>query len=111
MKHRSIHINAVLNYYTEGSLYDDESKNAVRDSVLFIIYTGCRINEVETLKWENIDIEKGFFVFKNPKMEMTVYFRGVIIFFNTTRAVEKLFRGGEGTLSKYCKYGIIFFLH
>lgn len=65
----SIHTyyNAVLNYYTERSLYDDESKNAVRDLVLFIMYTGCRRNEAQTLKWENIDIEKGLFVFKDPK--------------------------------------------
>lgn len=59
--------NAVLNYYTERSLYDDPSKNAVRDLVLFIMYTGCRRNEAQTLKWENVDIEKGLFVFKDPK--------------------------------------------
>lgn len=59
--------NAVLNYFTERSLYDDSSKNAVRDLVLFIMYTGCRRNEAQTLKWENVDIEKGLFVFKDPK--------------------------------------------
>lgn len=59
--------NAVLNYYTERSLYDDASKNATRDLVLFIMYTGCRRNEAQTLKWENVDIEKGLFVFKDPK--------------------------------------------
>ena len=59
--------NAVLNYYTERSLCDDSSKNAVRDLVLFIMYTGCRRNEAQTLKWENVDIEKGLFVFKDPK--------------------------------------------
>ena len=65
----SIHTyyNAVLNYYTERSLYDDESKNATRDLVLFIMYTGCRRNEAQTLKWENVDIEKGLFVFTDPK--------------------------------------------
>ncbi len=59
--------NAVLNYFTERSLYDDASKNAVRDLVLFIMYTGCRRNEAQTLKWENVDIEKGLFIFKDPK--------------------------------------------
>ncbi|WP_151706685.1 integrase family protein [Acinetobacter sp. TUM15064] len=59
--------NAVLNYFTERSLYDDASKNAVRDLVLFIMYTGCRRNEAQTLKWENVDMEKGLFVFKDPK--------------------------------------------
>ncbi|WP_336148257.1 tyrosine-type recombinase/integrase [Acinetobacter ursingii] len=59
--------NAVLNYYTERSLYEDASKNATRDLVLFIMYTGCRRNEAQTLKWENVDIEKGLFVFKDPK--------------------------------------------
>lgn len=59
--------NAVLNYYTERSLYDDESKNAVRDMVLFIMYTGCRRNEAQTLKWETVDLEKGLFVFTDPK--------------------------------------------
>lgn len=65
----SIHTfyNAVLNYFTERSLYEDASKNAVRDLVLFIMYTGCRRNEAQTLKWENVDIEKGLFVFKDPK--------------------------------------------
>jgi len=65
----SIHTyyNAVLNYFTERSLYDDASKNAVRDLVLFIMYTGCRRNEAQTLKWENVDMEKGLFVFKDPK--------------------------------------------
>ena len=62
-----VYYNAVLNYFTERSLYDDESKNAVRDLVLFIMYTGCRRNEAQTLKWENVDIEKGIFIFKNPK--------------------------------------------
>lgn len=59
--------NAVLNYYTERSLYEDASKNATRDLVLFIMYTGCRRNEAQTLKWENVDIGKGVFVFKDPK--------------------------------------------
>jgi integrase len=59
--------NAVLNYFTERSLYDDASKNAARDLVLFIMYTGCRRNEAQTLKWENVDMEKGLFVFKDPK--------------------------------------------
>lgn len=59
--------NAVLNYFTERSLYDDASKNAVRDLVLFIMYTGCRRNEAQTLKWVNVDMEKGLFVFKDPK--------------------------------------------
>lgn len=59
--------NAVLNYFTERSLYDDASKNAVRDLVLFIMYTGCRRNEAQTLKWENVDMGKGLFVFKDPK--------------------------------------------
>ncbi|TCB67431.1 DUF4102 domain-containing protein [Acinetobacter sp. ANC 4216] len=59
--------NAVLNYFTERSLYEDASKNATRDLVLFIMYTGCRRNEAQTLKWENVDIEKGLFVFKDPK--------------------------------------------
>ena len=65
----NIHIfyNAALNYYTERSLYEDASKNAVRDLVLFIMYTGCRRNEAQTLKWDNVDIEKGLFVFKDPK--------------------------------------------
>lgn len=65
----NIHVfyNAVLNYFTERSLYDDASKNAVRDLVLFIMYTGCRRNEAQTLKWENVDIEKGLFIFKDPK--------------------------------------------
>lgn len=65
----NIHVfyNAVLNYFTERSLYDDASKNAVRDLVLFVMYTGCRRNEAQTLKWENVDIEKGLFVFKDPK--------------------------------------------
>lgn len=65
----NIHIfyNAALNYYTERSLYEDASKNAVRDLVLFIMYTGCRRNEAQTLKWENVDIKKGLFVFKDPK--------------------------------------------
>ena len=58
---------AVLNYFTERSLYDDASKNAARDLVLFIMYTGCRRNEAQTLKWENVDMEKGLFVFKDPK--------------------------------------------
>ncbi|WP_414659245.1 tyrosine-type recombinase/integrase [Acinetobacter courvalinii] len=58
---------AVLNYYTERSLYEDESKNTVRDLVLFIMYTGCRRNEAQTLKWETVDIEKGIFKFKDPK--------------------------------------------
>ncbi|RKW98484.1 hypothetical protein D9B85_13570, partial [Corynebacterium diphtheriae] len=52
---------------TERSLYEDASKNATRDLVLFIMYTGCRRNEAQTLKWENVDIEKGLFVFKDPK--------------------------------------------
>lgn len=59
--------NAVLNYFTERSLYEDASKNATRDLVLFVMYTGCRRNEAQTLKWENVDIEKGLFVFKDPK--------------------------------------------
>ena len=65
----NIHVfyNAVLNYFTERSLYDDASKNAVRDLVLFVMYTGCRRNEAQTLKWENVDIEKGLFIFKDPK--------------------------------------------
>lgn len=58
---------AVLNYFTERSLYEDESKNTVRDLVLFIMYTGCRRNEAQTLKWETVDIEKGIFKFKDPK--------------------------------------------
>lgn len=59
--------NAVLNYFTERSLYEDSSKNATRDFVLFVMYTGCRRNEAQTLRWENVDIEKGLFVFKDPK--------------------------------------------
>lgn len=59
--------NAVLNYFTERSLYNDAAKNATRDFVLFVMYTGCRRNEAQTLKWENVDIEKGLFVFKDPK--------------------------------------------
>ena len=59
--------NAVLNYYTERSLLDSAFKNATRDFVLFVMYTGCRRNEAQTLKWENVDIEKGLFVFKDPK--------------------------------------------
>lgn len=58
---------AALNYYTERSLYNDASKNAVRDLVMFIMYTGCRRNEAQTLKWENIDMEKGIFIFRDPK--------------------------------------------
>lgn len=58
---------AALNYYTERSLYSDASKNAVRDLVMFIMYTGCRRNEAQTLKWENVDMEKGIFIFRDPK--------------------------------------------
>ncbi len=59
--------NAVLNYFTERSLYEDASKNATRDLTLFIMYTGCRRNEAQTLMWENVDMENGLFVFKDPK--------------------------------------------
>ncbi|OTG81843.1 integrase [Acinetobacter sp. ANC 4558] len=62
-----IFYNAVLNYFTERSLYEDSARNASRDLVLFIMYTGCRRNEAQTLKWENVDIETGVFVFKDPK--------------------------------------------
>lgn len=57
----------VLDYKNEKSLLNDEAKNAVRDMVLFIMYTGCRRNEAQKLKWENVDIEKGLFIFIDPK--------------------------------------------
>lgn len=58
---------AVLKYKNEKSLISSEAKNAVRDLVLFIMYTGCRRNEARTLRWENVDINKGEFIFIDPK--------------------------------------------
>lgn len=58
---------AVLNYKNEKSLISSEAKNAVRDLVLFTMYTGCRRNEAQTLQWKNVDIERGEFIFIDPK--------------------------------------------
>ncbi len=58
---------AVLNYKNEKILISSEAKNAVRDLVLFIMYTGCRRSEAQTLKWDSVDIIKGEFIFIDPK--------------------------------------------
>lgn len=89
----NIHVfyNAVLNYFTERSLYDDASKNAVRDLVLFIMYTGCRRNEAQTLKWENVDIEKDYLYLKIRKMVMIIcYLRWVTIYLKSLSSVMSL---------------------
>lgn len=59
--------NAVMNYKGDGILYENSFKNSVRDMVIFAMYTGCRREEAQGLKWENVDLEQGVFVFKDPK--------------------------------------------
>lgn len=58
---------AVLNYVGEGSLYENSFKNSVRDLVIFAMYTGCRREEAQSLKWVNVDLNQKEFVFKDPK--------------------------------------------
>ncbi|MFJ1518504.1 tyrosine-type recombinase/integrase [Acinetobacter sp. ABJ_C1_1] len=58
---------AVMEYRGEDSLRVTEFTNSTRDLVLCVMFTGCRRDEGQTLKWSEVDIEKGTFVFTDPK--------------------------------------------
>ncbi|EMP8096217.1 tyrosine-type recombinase/integrase, partial [Acinetobacter baumannii] len=58
---------AVMEYRGEDSIRLTEFTNSTRDLVLCVMFTGCRRDEGQTLKWSEVDIEKGTFVFKDPK--------------------------------------------
>lgn len=57
----------VMEYRGEDSIRLTEFTNSTRDLVLCVMFTGCRREEGQTLKWSEVDIEKGTFVFKDPK--------------------------------------------
>ncbi|MEC7121030.1 MAG: integrase family protein [Pseudomonadota bacterium] len=54
-------------YIDESSLRDDGTKHAVRDMLIFIMLTGCRRNEAESLAWQNVDLKHGTVMFLDPK--------------------------------------------
>lgn len=54
-------------YVDESSLRDDGTKHAVRDMLIFIMLTGCRRNEAESLNWKNVDFKHGTVTFLDPK--------------------------------------------
>lgn len=67
-----------MDYRGEDSIRLTEFTNSTRDLVLCVMFTGCRREEGQTLKWSEVDIEKGTFIFKDPKTVMIIYCQWVI---------------------------------
>lgn len=57
----------VLNHFDELNLEETARSNTHRDIILFVMYTGCRRVEACSLRWENVDIEKGIVTFEDTK--------------------------------------------
>ena len=45
----------------------DQYTNTQRDVILCIMLTGCRSNEMRSLRWENVNMQKGLINFKDTK--------------------------------------------